>query len=122
LQPTIHRVWHGATASAKNLAITHPAGSGPALALDGRRSRRWAAAEAKGGGLRSIIVFLAAWALSSAGSAQQDYIPAHERTPGSISPEITQENIAETVCIPGYTKTIRPPTSYTEKLRQRQMG
>jgi hypothetical protein len=26
------------------------------------------------------------------------------------------------VCIPGYTKTIRPPTSYTEKLRQRQMG
>jgi len=68
------------------------------------------------------MVFLAAWALSFASLAQEDYIPDQERTPGAINPEITQENIAETVCMPGYTKTIRPPTSYTEKLKQRQMG
>ena len=48
-------------------------------------------------------------------------IPNHARTPGAINPNITQENIQTTVCVPGWTKTIRPSTSYTEELKKRQM-
>lgn len=45
----------------------------------------------------------------------------HERTPGALNPDITQENIGQTVCIPGYTKTIRPRSSYTSRLKAKQL-
>ena len=44
-----------------------------------------------------------------------------ETTPGVINPNVTQANIGQTICVPGWTKTIRPPTSYTNKLKYRQM-
>ncbi len=55
------------------------------------------------------------------GWAQPAFIPDHDRTPGAINPAITQDNIAQTVCVPGYTKKIRPPASYTNRLKARQM-
>ncbi len=33
------------------------------------------------------------------------------------NPEVTQENIKQTICVPGWTKTIRPPTSYTNRIK-----
>lgn len=69
---------------------------------------------------RWMAAFLAALVLSAAWG-QQTGIPDHGRTPGAIDPEITQENIAHTVCVAGYTKTVRPPTRYTEKLKRQQM-
>ena len=39
-----------------------------------------------------------------------------------VGTSLTQGNITQTVCAPGYTRTIRPPTWYTEKLKKRQMG
>lgn len=59
--------------------------------------------------------------LSATGWAQQSDVPDRDRTPGAIDPEITQEKIAYTVCVAGYTKTVRPPTRYTEDLKRRQM-
>lgn len=43
--------------------------------------------------------------------------PDHACTPGITNPDVTQENIATTICQSGYTKTIRPPVSYTEPLK-----
>ena len=43
------------------------------------------------------------------------------RTPGVLNPDVTQETINATICIHGWTKTIRPPTSYTNELKQKQM-
>jgi hypothetical protein len=43
------------------------------------------------------------------------------RTPGVLNPDVTQANIASTICIRGWTKTIRPPTSYTNELKVKQM-
>jgi hypothetical protein len=43
------------------------------------------------------------------------------RTPGVINPEVTQANIRETICVQGWTRTVRPPTSYTSELKLRQM-
>jgi hypothetical protein len=43
------------------------------------------------------------------------------RTPGVLNPDVTQATIDATICVEGWTKTIRPPTSYTNELKQRQM-
>jgi hypothetical protein len=43
------------------------------------------------------------------------------RTPGVLNPDVTQENIRTTICRHGWTETIRPPTSYTDELKRRQM-
>jgi len=38
-------------------------------------------------------------------------------TPGAIDPAVTQANISTTICRSGYTATVRPPTSQTNKLK-----
>ena len=46
-------------------------------------------------------------------------------TPGVLNPDVTQATIASTICRRGWTKTIRPPVSYTNALKQlglRQYG
>jgi hypothetical protein len=43
------------------------------------------------------------------------------RTPGVINPNVTQANIRSTVCKRGWTSTIRPPVSYTNALKAKQM-
>ncbi|GAC1691095.1 MAG: hypothetical protein PVS2B1_13680 [Candidatus Dormibacteraceae bacterium] len=43
-------------------------------------------------------------------------------TPGVIDPRVTQENISTTICVRGYTKTVRPPASYTHDLKVRQIA
>jgi len=48
-------------------------------------------------------------------------LPNHTRTPGATNPGVTQENIHETICVSGWTKTIRPPSSYTNNLKKQQI-
>jgi hypothetical protein len=43
------------------------------------------------------------------------------RTPGVLNPDVTRANIHATICVRGWTKTIRPPTSYTNELKRKQM-
>jgi len=42
--------------------------------------------------------------------------------PGAINPDITQANIKTTICVAGWTATVRPPTSYTDKLKAALMA
>jgi hypothetical protein len=42
-------------------------------------------------------------------------------TPGVLNPNVTQANIRSTVCRHGWTATIRPPVSYTNALKTKQM-
>ncbi len=44
-------------------------------------------------------------------------LPDPRRTPGSINPKVTQDNIADTICKRGWTATIRPPAAYTNALK-----
>jgi hypothetical protein len=48
-------------------------------------------------------------------------LPNPNCTPGATNPNVTQDNIKETICVSGYTATIRPPTSYTNKLKAQQL-
>jgi hypothetical protein len=43
------------------------------------------------------------------------------RTPGVLNADVTQANIRSTICRRGWTETIRPPVSYTNALKVRQM-
>jgi hypothetical protein len=43
-------------------------------------------------------------------------------TPGSLNPAVTQATISSTICVSGWTATIRPPSSYTTGLKIKQMA
>ncbi len=45
-------------------------------------------------------------------------LPDPSCTPGAINPTVTQETIGRTICTPGWTETVRPPTSYTNRIKQ----
>jgi hypothetical protein len=44
-------------------------------------------------------------------------LPDPNCTPGATNPGVTQDNIQSTICVSGYTATIRPPASYTNPLK-----
>lgn len=48
--------------------------------------------------------------------------PDPKLTPGSLNPQVTQDNIDQTICVPGWTRTIRPPVDYTERLKREQIA
>ncbi len=41
--------------------------------------------------------------------------PDPELTPGAIDPAVTQDTIAQTICVVGYTKTVRNVTQATKR-------
>lgn len=45
-------------------------------------------------------------------------LPNPRLTPGALNPAVTQADIHRTICVRGYTKTIRPPEDYTERLKR----
>jgi hypothetical protein len=73
--------------------------------------------------LVTIALLLLAIAIVSphGSSSRGPYHADMTRTPGVLNPDVTQANINSTICLHGWTKTIRPPTSYTNDLKERQM-
>ncbi len=44
-------------------------------------------------------------------------LPDPRCTPGAVDPVVTQGNLRSTICQPGYTKTVRPSASQTNKFK-----
>ena len=42
-------------------------------------------------------------------------------TPGALNPDVTEETIRSTICVRGWTRTVRPPVEYTNDLKVKQM-
>jgi hypothetical protein len=42
-------------------------------------------------------------------------------TPGALNRAVTPDTLATTVCVPGWTATIRPPSEYTDHLKAVQI-
>lgn len=55
------------------------------------------------------------------GSDRPPFYADPVRTPGVLNAAVTQATIGSTICVRGWTKTIRPPTTYTGDLKLRQM-
>ena len=51
-------------------------------------------------------------------SASRTVLP---RVPGVLDSDVTQATIHSTICVRGWTATIRPPVEYTNELKLRQM-
>lgn len=39
-----------------------------------------------------------------------------------INPDVTPQTMRETICVPGWTKTVRPPVSYTNGVKRRLLS
>jgi hypothetical protein len=70
---------------------------------------------------RLAVMALALASLSTSAYAQQPVLPNSVATPGATNPAVTQSNIATTICSLGYSSHIRPPVSYTTKLKKLQL-
>jgi hypothetical protein len=60
--------------------------------------------------------------MTTAPKAPAGFMPKAKLTPGAVNPQVTQANIKQTICVKGYTATIRPPASYTTKLKKKQLA
>lgn len=49
-------------------------------------------------------------------------LPNARRTPGATNPAVTQATIRRTICVSGWTSTIRPSSSYTTALKRNQLA
>lgn len=77
------------------------------------------AASLVGGGL----LFAHATPARAATSCSQSYLPLPDPacTPGATNPDVTQDTIDSTICVSGWTSTVRPPSSYTTALKKKQI-
>jgi hypothetical protein len=69
------------------------------------------------------VIALVAFAVLDRGgsSATSAVLASPTLTPGSLNPDVTQSTIGQTICVKGWTATVRPPTSYTDQLKVEQM-
>jgi hypothetical protein len=69
----------------------------------------------------AVVSFAAAMLWHPRASSEPRVVASPALTPGALNPDVTQANIATTICARGWTKTIRPPTEYTDALKLRQL-
>ncbi len=70
-----------------------------------------------------LLIFATAIMFSSAAFAcsSVDGLPDKACTPGSTDPRVTQENIHQTICVPGYSAKVRPPVEVTNPMKRQVM-
>jgi len=71
--------------------------------------------------MRFIVLLLLAGLAFPAAAGEQDPFPDHQRTPGALNPDVTQDNLQETVCAAGWIEKITPPPAQLDKLKAKQM-
>ena len=69
------------------------------------------------GGIAAIAVVVGSVTAALAQSA----LPDPTRTPGAVNPAVTQGTIRSTICVSGWTRTVRPSSQYTSKLKREQL-
>ena len=93
--------------------------SDPPLPCDDGRRSAWAG--------KILTIFRAVWLMTAAvamcaGNVHaQSALPDPAVTPGAINPDVTQATIVSTICVRGWTRTVRPPPRYTSSLKRRQL-
>jgi len=72
-------------------------------------------------GLLALALFMAVPVVTAGAAGRDPGLPNPTLTPGATNPAVRQSNIFQTICVSGYTSTIRPPESYTQNLKYRQL-
>jgi hypothetical protein len=68
-----------------------------------------------------VLLVVAVVPRCGGGQARRALLASPTLTPGVLNPEVTPATIGSTICVRGWTKTIRPPSSFTSALKLRQM-
>lgn len=68
--------------------------------------------------MKKLLLVLLLWAPLPAFAGD---LPDSHLTPGAANPAVNQGDIGSTICMRGYTKTIRPPAYYTNRLKRLQI-
>jgi hypothetical protein len=68
-----------------------------------------------------LLALLGASLRAPVAALAQSSLPDPVLTPGAVNPAVTQDNIGSTICVRGWTRTVRPPESYTRELKRRQI-
>jgi hypothetical protein len=63
----------------------------------------------------------AAFAAAQTCAEQPGGLPDPICTPGALNPDVTPSTIDSTICVGGYSGSIRPSSSFTNKLKAKQM-
>jgi len=75
--------------------------------------------------ITSGFLLVATIGLAACGAAgpynESSGLPNTALTPGLVNPEVTQANIGSTICVSGWTRTVRPRVSYTNALKYSQL-
>ena len=74
--------------------------------------------------ITTSLILAASLGLSACGAAtysENSGLPNVKLTPGAINPAVTQANIRSTICVVGWTATVRPPVNYTNQLKYNQL-
>jgi hypothetical protein len=69
--------------------------------------------------LAAVLIVAALPRCSGRGTRSTAVLASWTLTPGVVNPDVTQSTIATTICHRGWTRTIRPPVSYTNDLKRR---
>lgn len=73
--------------------------------------------------LATLTVALATFAVPTPAHASRRVdLPIAKRTPGATNPAVTQATIGKTICVAGWTATVRPSSSYTTALKVQQLA
>jgi hypothetical protein len=74
--------------------------------------------------LLSLVVVLAAMVAASPLQARVAslVLPKRSLTPGRTNLDVRRSTSHATICVSGWTATVRPPASYTNQLKVRQMS
>lgn len=49
-------------------------------------------------------------------------LPSQANAAGAIALQVTQKNISSTICVSGYTKTVRPSVNYTNRIKKSMLS
>jgi len=71
---------------------------------------------------RISIAVAIALAIATPSYAADWVKPKAKLTPGITNPDVTQANIKDNICKSGWTDTVRPTTTYTNKLKETQLA
>lgn len=69
--------------------------------------------------VRSLLSLLALLAMNLGIAGP---LPDARITPGALNPDVTQATIGKTICVPGWTATVRPPASKTDKIKRAMLS
>lgn len=112
--------------SAATAPTKHAASQSAITSPPGPEAAPGTAQETSGGPASTVAATAPATPVDTTGgvtiNAAGAVLPDPRRTPGAINPAVNQSDIHSTICVSGWTATVRPSSTYTTDLKVKQLA